>query len=113
MAEPCRGDVWLVRLAPAQGHEQSGTRPGLVLSVDAFNHGPADLVVIVPITTKAKGIPFHVEVPAREGGLGRRSYVKSEDVRSISRERLVKRLGAVPMESMSQVEDRMRILLGL
>lgn len=62
MPAPSRGEVWMVDLDPTKGHEQAGRRPGLVVSVDLFNHGPADLVVLVPITSKAKGIPFHVEV---------------------------------------------------
>lgn len=62
MYEPSRGEVWLVDLNPVRGHEQTGRRPSLVISVDGFNYGPAGLVVIIPITTKAKGIPFHVIV---------------------------------------------------
>ena len=69
MAEPLRGEVWLVDLNPTRGHEQAGKRPGLIVSVDLFNQGPAGLVVILPITTKAKGIPFHVEINIPEGGL--------------------------------------------
>jgi mRNA interferase MazF len=59
-----------------------------VVSVDAFNAGPAELVVVLPLTSKAKGIPFHIEIQPPEGGLKQVSYVKCEDVRSISRERL-------------------------
>ena len=46
MAGPARGEVWSVDLDPVRGHEQAGTRPALVVSVDEFNEGPADLVVI-------------------------------------------------------------------
>ena len=76
-----------------RGHEQAGRRPGLVVSVDAFNHGPAGLVFIIPITTVAKGIPFHVEVRPPEGGLDHPSYIKCEDLRSVAKERLLHRLG--------------------
>ena len=110
MPEPSRGEIWLVDLNPVRGHEQAGRRPGLVISVDTFNHGPAGLVVILPMTTRAKGIPFHVEVPSREGG---RSFIKCEDVRSIAKERLVERLGRVSQATLTEVEDRLRILLGL
>ncbi len=113
MLEPSRGDVWLVTLDPARGHEQADRRPGLVVSVDLFNHGPAGLIVVVPISTREKGIPFHVEVGPPEGGLRERSFIKCEDVRSISRERLSARLGAVSPATMTAVEDRLRILLGL
>jgi len=113
MAEPLRGEIWLIDLNPARGHEQAGKRPGIVVSVDLFNQGPAGLVVILPITTKAKGIPFHVEINISEGGLTKRSFIKCEDIRSIAKERLLKNVGRVSEETMKAVEDRLRILLNL
>ena len=108
-----RGDIWLVGLDPTKGREQAGMRPALVVSVDIFNHGAAELVVVIPITSKAKGIPLHVEVTPPEGGLTMTSFVKCEDLRSISTSRLVRRLGKVSIQTTEQVEDRLRILLGL
>lgn len=113
MAGPSRGEVWTVNLDPARGHEQAGTRPALVISVDEFNEGPADLVVVLPITSKAKGIPFHVEIRPPEGGLRLPSFVKCEDIRSISRERLRAKAGGVSRQTLQAVEDRLRILLSL
>ncbi|MCL4532490.1 MAG: type II toxin-antitoxin system PemK/MazF family toxin [Actinobacteria bacterium] len=113
MVEPSRGDVWLIDLEPIRGHEQGGRRPALVISVDLFNHGPAGLVVVLPITTRAKGVPFHVQVDAPEAGLKERSFIKCEDVRSVSKERLSQHWGAVSRETLSAVEDRLRILIGL
>ncbi|HHY98537.1 MAG TPA: type II toxin-antitoxin system PemK/MazF family toxin [Firmicutes bacterium] len=113
MPEPSRGDIWLVDLDPARGHEQAGKRPGLVVSVDPFNYGPAELVVVLPITTRKKDIPFHVEVNPPEGGLKEKSFVKCEDIRSMAKERLTARLGAVSPSTMAAVEYRLRILLGL
>jgi len=83
------------------------------VSVDLFNLGPAGLVVILPMTTKAKGIPFHVPVNPPEGGLREPSFIKCEDIRSVSVERLSARLGSVSREVMAEVEDRLRILLDL
>ncbi len=113
MPEPSRGEIWLVDLNPVRGHEQAGRRPGLVISVDAFSHGPAGLVLIIPVTTVAKGIPLHVEVHPPEGGVDHPSYIKCEDLRSVAKERLFKCLGQVSQSTHSQVEDRLRILLGL
>jgi mRNA interferase MazF len=67
--EPLRGQVWMADLDPTKDHEQAGKRPVLVVSADVFNAGPADLVVVLPITSKAKGIPTHVAVSPPEGGL--------------------------------------------
>ncbi len=111
--QPTRGEVWLVGLDPVQGREQAGKRPALVLSVDQFNHGPAELVVILPLTSKAKGVPLHVAVLPPEGGLSQPSFIKCEDVRSISKGRLLKKLGAVSAPTMATVEDRIKRLLGL
>ncbi len=111
MPEPKRGEIWQVDLGRTRGHEQAGTRPGLVISVDSFNAGPAGLVVVLPLTTRVKGIPFHVEVNPPEGGLGERSFIKCEDIRSISMDRLVSPLGAVSQATLARVEERVRILL--
>src|SRR5690348_656161 len=67
--EPSRGQVWMADLDPTKGHEQAGKRPVLVVSADVMNLGPAGLVVVLPITSKGKGIPTHVPVDPPEGGL--------------------------------------------
>ncbi len=113
MIKASRGEIWLVNLSPTEGREQAGTRPALIVSVDLFNHGAAELVVVIPITSKAKGIPLHVEVNPPEGGLSLKSFVKCEDVRSISTARLMKKLGKVSPQTVNSVEDRLKILLGL
>jgi mRNA interferase MazF len=113
MIKASRGEIWLVNLSPTEGREQAGTRPALIVSVDLFNHGAAELVVVIPVTSKAKGIPLHVEVNPPEGGLSLKSFVKCEDVRSISTARLMKKLGKVSPQTVNSVEDRLKILLGL
>ncbi len=113
MPQPSRGEVWMVDLNPTRGREQAGRRPALVVSVDPFNHGPAALVVVLPITSKEKGIPFHIEIRPPEAGLKKRSFIKCEDVRSIAKERLSRRMGAIRPLSQAAVDDRLRILLGL
>lgn len=113
MAQITRGEIWLVDLNPSKGHEQAGKRPCLIISVDLFNQGAAGLVVVLPITSKEKGIPFHVEIAPNNGGLKVKSFIKCEDVRSISVERLDKCWGTVSSDILIAVEDRLRILMGL
>ena len=113
MAGPARGEVWMVDLDPTRGPEQAGRRPALVVSVDPFNHGPAGLVIVLPITSKAKGIPLHVQIQPPEGGVRSTSYIKCEDVRSESKQRLARRLGTISSPTQAAVDDRLRILLGL
>jgi mRNA interferase MazF len=110
---PCCGEVWMVDLGLTRGHEQAGRRPGLVVSVDGFNHGPAGLVVLVPLTTTERGIPWHVGLLPPEGGLKRPSFAKCEDVRSVSKSRLLRPLGRVSVVALERVRDRLRILLDL
>ncbi|MBI1900010.1 MAG: type II toxin-antitoxin system PemK/MazF family toxin [Planctomycetia bacterium] len=113
MAAPLRGEIWMVAFDPTRGHEQAGTRPALVLSASAFNAGPSGLVVVVPLTTRQRGVRWHVSVDPPEGGLRRRSYIKCEDVRSISIERLSRRLGVVGRATLDAVSYRVRVLLEL
>jgi mRNA interferase MazF len=108
-----RGEVWQVNLNPTQGHEQAGIGPALIVSEDTFNNGPADLVIVVPITSVGKGIPFHVEVKPPEGGLTMRSFIKCEEIRCVSKQRLSQRLGEVSKRTIENVEDRIKIVLDL
>ncbi len=112
-SSPLRGDIWLADLNPVRGHEQAGRRPVLVVSVDAFNAGRADLVIVIPITSTLRPIPFHVTVQPPEGGLTNASALLCEAVRSISKDRLVTRWGSLTSSTMALVEDRLRLLLGL
>lgn len=108
-----RGDICLVDLDPARGHEQAGRRPALVISSNTFNAGPAGLVVVLPITSQAKGVRSHVPVLPPEGGLRKPSFIKCEDVRSVSVERIGKRLGSVSRDTLEAVDFRLRVLLEL
>ncbi len=110
---PTRGEVWLANLDPTQGREQAGVRPCLVFSVDRFNQSPFGLVVVVPITSTQRGWQTHVEVKPPEGGLKNVSYIKCEDIRSMSTERLIKRLDSVSSQTMAATEGRVRVILGL
>jgi mRNA interferase MazF len=113
MQKPSRGDVWFVELDPTRGREQAGRRPALIVSVNQFNYGPAELVVVIPITTRDKKIPFHVKINPPEGGLREISFIKCEDIRSVSKERLIKFSGRISNNIFLLIEDRLRILLNL
>jgi len=103
----------MVNLSPTRGREQDGMRPALVLSVDKFNQGPADLVIVVPITKTKRPILTHVMVPEGEAGLTFDSYIKCEDLRSISKDRLVRHMGDVTYPRIESVQRYVRLLLGL
>ena len=113
MSAPARGEVWLADLDPTRGHEQSGRRPVLVISEDIFNQGPAGLVIALPLTSTLRPIPSHVRLSPPEGGLRNESAVLCEAVRSISKDRLLRRWGAVGPATLRRIEDVLRILLRL
>ena len=113
MNSPARGEVWLADLNPSRGHEQAGRRPVLVVSEDLFNRGPAGLAIVLPMTSTVRDVPSHVPITPPEGGVKSRTAILCEAVRSVAVERLVTRWGAVDRQTMSAVEDRLRILLRL
>lgn len=113
MKGPGRGEVWLADLDPTRGHEQAGRRPVLVISEDLFNEGPADLVIVLPISSTLRGIPSHVPFASPQGGLRVPSVILCEAVRSLAKERLVRKWGAVSASVLAAVEERLRFLLGL
>jgi len=112
-ARPSRGEIWLVNLNPTRGHEQAGIRPCLIVSADMFNHGPAGLVTVIPLTTRRKKIRSHVEIRPPEAGVREVSFAKTEDIRSIDKQRLMERWGVVSRRTMQQVEDLVKVLLDL
>jgi len=111
--QPLRGEVWDLSFDPVSRHEQGGTRPALILSEDIFNEGPADLIVVAPITRTARRVRWHVQVAPPEGGLVSESFIQCENVRSVSKQRLKRLRGRISGGTIQQVEDRLRILLGL
>jgi mRNA interferase MazF len=110
---PVRGEVWYADLNPTRGHEQAGQRPVMVVSVDEFNSGPAGLLIILPITSRQRGILYHVSIGPPEGGLTVPSAILCEAGRSISKARLIRRAGTVGSKTLSAVEERLRLLQGL
>ena len=113
MASPAYGEVWFADLDSIIGHEQAGERPVLILSINSFNQSPAGLVVILPITTRLRGIPWHVSILPPEGGLTRPSVILCEALRSVSQQRLQRRLGTAAPATLQAVQDRLRILMNL
>ena len=111
--EPSRREVWFADLNPTIGREQAGIRPVLVVSTNSLNHGPADLVVAVSLTTRARRVQSWVQIDPPEGGLRATSYVMCETVRSLSKTRLIRRWGSVSEATMEEVEDVLRVLLEL
>ena len=110
-----RGEIWIVDWSPSRGSEQSGMRPAVVIQTDAANMNPHyPNTVVVTVSTKGKAVPFHVPVnPSRENGLKEASFVKCEQVLTISKDRLVRRLGSLEEKHLQAVAASVRRVLEL
>jgi len=109
-----RGSVWVVDLDPVVGHEQAKSRPCVVVSVDSYNNGKSQLVVVVPCTSKFKPLSWLVEINPPEGGVTRKSYIITNQLRTVSPERFTGDcLGFVQSSTLIKIEQRLRILLNL
>ena len=93
-----RGDVFLVSLNPARGGEIRKTRPCVVVSPDELNANLRTFI-IVPLTTG--GHPYPFRIPCRFGG--QTGYVVIDQIRTVDRERLVRRLGKLSPSTLGRV----------
>lgn len=113
-----RGDIHAVDLDPVRGSGADKRRPAIIVSNDAANATARRLgrgvITVVPVTSNVARIhPFQVLLPAMETGLGRDSKAQAEQVRSIAVERVGDRLGVVPNAIMLDLEEALRLHLGL
>jgi mRNA interferase MazF len=98
-----RGDVFLVNLDPVVGSEVGKTRPAIVLQNDLANRS-SPTVTVIPISSQLERLfPFQVRIPAGEGGLRRESKALCEQIRTLSRERLLERLGRLSAERLMEI----------
>lgn len=97
MNKPRRGEIWLIDWSPARGSEQEGIRPSLILQSDKGNlNENYNNTIVLAITTKGKNIPFHIFLKSNEeNGLREDSFIKCEQILTVSKERLVKKIGKI------------------
>jgi mRNA interferase MazF len=111
--EARRGDIWYVDWSPGRGSEQTGLRPAVIIQTDAANSNPRyPNTIVLTISTKGKTVPFHVPVnPSGGNGLQEKSFVKCEQILTISKERLIRRVGCLDDEQMKVVAAEIRRVL--
>lgn len=98
-----RRDVFLVNLDPVVGSEVGKTRPAIIVQNDLANRS-SPTVTIIPISSSTERVfPFQVRIPAGEGGLSRESKALCEQIRTVSRERLVECLGQLSPERLKEI----------
>ena len=109
-----RGEVYLVNFDPTIGAEIKKTRPALVVQNNVSNkHSPITIVAAITSKYDQELYPTEVLIEAPEGGLSTDSVILLNQVRSIDKKRLVKRLGALNAETMEEVDRAIEISLGL
>lgn len=101
MARILRGEVRWADLNPTRGHEQAGVRPVLVLSHDVFNER-SGTVIAMALTSRPQraGFPLTLELAAES--LPKQSWLKISQIRTLSVERVGKRIGRVSPEELAQ-----------
>jgi mRNA interferase MazF len=82
------GQVWLVDLGVPVGSEQAGRRPAVVIGSTLHCSFPIDMALVAPCTSVHRGLPHHVQIDWQAAGLDRPTWVRTEDVRSVSDRRL-------------------------
>ncbi len=108
-----RGDIVLVDLDPKRGSEQGKTRPALVIQNDTGNRH-SHTTIVAPISKGHTGYPFHVNLPGTIDALDTNSHVQLEQIRTVDiQARVVTNRGEVPDALMTDVDDAIRVSLGL
>ncbi|MGB0390186.1 MAG: type II toxin-antitoxin system PemK/MazF family toxin [Salibacteraceae bacterium] len=108
-----QGEIWYSNLSPTKGSEQSGFRPVLIISGNMLNTY-LPIVICCPLTSKIKEYKGNVILqPSSNNGLEKISEVLTFHVRSVSKERLVKKIGVVSENEIQQVKDCLNDILTL
>lgn len=108
-----RGDVVLVRLDPAEGHEMKKTRPAVVVQNDVGNRN-SSTTIVAPATGTHRGYPFEVLVEADGSPFEKDSSVRLDQIRIVSQpDRIHSVLGRLDDETMAAVDEALKLSLGL
>ena len=111
MARILRGEIRWADLNPVRAHEQAGERPVLVLSNDVFNERSGTVIALALTSQEPRaGYPLNLEL--RSARLPKRSWVKMSQIRTLSTERIGKRLGRASEEELAKVVDALVEVVG-
>ena len=109
-----RGDVYLVDFDPAIGAEINKTRPAIVLQNDVANrYGGVTIVTAITSFRAGRPYPTKVEIPAGDGGLDKDSTAMLNQLRTVDKKRLQKKLGVLSSFTMQRVDVALQVSLGL
>ena len=110
-----RGEIWWTDFGQPFGSEPGYRRPALILQADTFNRSAIATVIIVPLSRSIElaSAPGNVLCRPRETGLPKPSVANVSQLTVADRRRLVEKAGSVPGTLLKQVEEGVRLVLGL
>jgi mRNA interferase MazF len=111
MARILRGEIRWADLNPVRGHEQAGERPVLVLSHNVFNER-SGTVIAVALTSQEPRAGFPITTEIRAAGLPKRSWVKIGQIRTLSTERVGRRVARASDEDLVRIVEGLNEILG-
>ena len=111
MARILRGDILWADLNPVKGHEQAGIRPVLILSPEVFNER-SGTVIALALTSQPQRAGFPLTMEIASVTLPKPTWVKISQIRTLSVQRLSKRMGHVSDDEMSQVVEGLNEIIG-
>jgi len=111
-AIPRRGDLWVVDLDPAVGHEIQKTRPRVVVTSDSYN-AHNWVVLVIPFTSQLTARFDQVLVLPPEGGLTNPSVSLPDQLTAIDRGRLKRKLGRLTPGTMLRIDESLKLVLDL
>ena len=102
-------EIWLVDWNPNRGSEQGGFRPSLIIQNNLGNkNNKYPNTIIMTISTKTKNLPFHIKLtPDNINNLKSESFVKCEQILTISKDRLIKKIGKINEYNFKEVQKAM------
>lgn len=111
MARILRGDIIWAELNPVVGHEQAGQRPVVVLSQDVFNERSGTVIAVVVSSQEPRaGFPLTHEIMSVK--LPKRSWAKISQIRTLSVERLGRKLGRLSPEELDRIVEGLNEIVG-
>jgi mRNA interferase MazF len=111
MARILRGDVRWAELDPVRGNEQAGRRPVLILSHEVFNTRSETVIAVAITSGRPKaGFPLTLELKSKE--LPKRSWIEISQIRTLSVDRIGRKLGSVSHEELAQVVEGLNEIIG-
>jgi len=109
-----RGDIFLANLEPIKGSEQGGIRPVLILQNNVYNkYSPVTIIAAITSKIFNKEFPTNVFLSKKDSKLDKDSTILLNQIRTIDKSRIIRKIGALDEEIMWKVDKSIEISLGL